>query len=380
MASDRPLGGTAVMVLAAGALASSGCFTFAGLELASDGGGGGGVASVGSTSDGAGGDGGGEPKNDPDAFLPMLDAAELCALAADCPLLAASIVASLGLPVVAVDAGPPARLSFSYAQCLDWLAAPIAPGRVGFDAQRELLIDVVASGCERGVALLPVEAIATALDPRCAGAPEPHCDEDDEGALVDCADGLVFHCDAAVFAPSSSCVAGDDGAPRCGIAAKTCGDADACDVDYAVACEDGVLQQYDCSSLGLGCGGGTCRGEDGDASCDRAEAGVQQCSPGGERATVCTGRFFSEVDCEALGLECVEVGDDIARCGDLAAEEAGRCEPYDPDVDVCDGDVLHTCVGGEPVDLDCGVIGRSCQAPYAKDGIDKSARCATFPF
>lgn len=359
-------------IFAAAWMAGAGCMTFAGEELqpaAEDAS----ATSVTSSGGGGGGDGGAAPTNDPEAYLPVLDAAELCAVAAECPLLGPSIVAAIGVPIVGIDALGP-RIDLSYSACLDWLSSPLARGRIGFEAQRELLYGVVAAGCAGGLAFLPIEGFG-AEDDRCDGQPAQRCEGD---VLLDCVAGLSRDCTSPPYSAATTCIETGDESATCGIA-HPCGDAEpSCDGSFAVGCAEDVLTAFDCATVGLGCSAstpGACGGQSGAASCAGDAFGQQACSPDGERATVCLGGFVGETDCDAVGLACVADGG-ASRCGDPARETSGeRCSPYDPEVDVCQGDVLHACIGGAHVDIDCPTIGRVCKAPLELGALHFSARC-----
>ena len=124
---------------------------------------------------------------------------------------------------------------------------------------------------------------------------------------------------------------------------------------------------------------GLCGGQSGAASCDPTAFGAQGCSADGERTSLCLGGVVGETDCDAAGLSCVDDGV-AARCGDPGGESSGgRCSPTDPDVDVCAGELLHACIGGTPVDVDCTAIGRKCQPAFSVDRLTLSARCALLP-
>jgi hypothetical protein len=357
------------------AAASAGCTTFVGAELRREDDDATSTSSASTGAGGEGGAGGGATANDPDAYLPVVDAAELCAMAGECPLFAASLVASIGVPIMAVRAAAPQRLTLSYSACLDWLASPLAEGRIGFETQRELLYDVLPSGCSGGLELLPIEAFGGG-DPRCEGVSGQSCDGD---RLVDCDAGLALACRAPPYSVATTCIETGEGTATCGIPSPCDGAPPSCDGTYSVTCTADVLSAFDCATIGLGCSDatpGACGGESGAASCAVDAFGDEACTPDGERATLCLGGAVGETDCDAAGLSCVDDGA-TARCGDPDAEASGeRCRPYDPDVDVCAGDVLHACIGGARVDVDCASFGRKCVPPFSLPNLALSARCA----
>jgi hypothetical protein len=353
------------------ALALAACTTFSGLKLEEGTGGGDAEGtSSSSASTGAGGAGGalGPPSG---AFLPLLEAAHVCALVAECPSLGPSLFASLGLPLVAFDAAAGAG-ELRFADCLDWLAAPLAEGRIGFAVQAEVLYCVAASSCDGVAVCLPVELLAEG-DDRCEeGAPPRRCEDD---LLIDCQTRAVVRCEPPLFSPGTGCVTLSDEDATCGIP-SSCDQPLDCSDTFAVICDGEVQTTRDCALHGLSCNTSAsetagCVAEDGAQACDPIELGEQRCSSDGERAYACVSPFRAQTDCSALGLDCEE-GGLAARC---VAPDA-TCAATDPDVDVCEGATLHTCVRGEPVDVDCAAIGRTCSPAVEGPSGSLSGRCA----
>lgn len=351
------------------ALWLAGCTTFVGEKLVPEGEGGATTTTASATTGGAGGEGAGSSRAT--SFLPLLDAAHVCSLIGECPALGASLVASMGLPVVAF-AGGSTELRFS--ACVEWLSMPLAEGRIGFAQQQEILFCVAASQCASAAACLPVEVLGL-LDPRCDAAdPETRCEDD---VLLTCGDvgGSAVRCGPPLFGPGSGCVEPDGGAARCGIEA-TCDDPLACDGSFAVTCgDDGVLAAVDCALFGLACSTDApatagCATEEGARACAASELGASTCSDDGERVYTCAGIANAQIDCDALGRTCAPDGTG-ARCG----SDGDTCGPRDPDVDTCEGTVLHACIEGQSVAIDCANIGRTCSAAVEEPGFSLSGRC-----
>ncbi len=362
MGTRRAKSATPARLLAAAALATAvaafACTSFDGLEPGSGG-----------APQGGGGAGGAEPPA-PTGFLPLLDAAELCSLVFRCPALGGSVLLSTGIPIVQVDAaGAPVISNFS--ACLDWLTAPIEPGRLGFDETRDVLICLAASStCAAAAAnCLPFEL---AEDPAaaCAAEPPTRC----EGSTsVACPAGITAHCAHDSFGPGSQCLTGTLGATACAVGACSVPEL-TCDEPYAFACEaTGLRTGLSCAAYGLSCApGGGCVASGGPSPC--ATLGQQRCDAGDRRVRTCavvteTGFAEAEVSCDALARTCVLEGGAAARC----ASASELCSPYDPDQNVCDMDTLRVCVQGEPAVIDCAALGKTCQ-PALMDG-SKTARC-----
>lgn len=339
----------------AGLLAA--CTAFDGLEPDR-----GGAASLGGGGAAAGGGGGDDPASQ--RLLPLLDAANVCALVHRCPTLGGSLVLSSGLPLVRVDpAGLPAVRNYS--ACIDWLRAPLALGHPGFEELRRLVLGVAASSvCEDAEAFLPVSVGASCADGISSCV-------DGETSLA-CPEGVTERCLRGLFAPGSTCL--DVGAVGCAVG-ECSADEISCDAPYAFRCAAGLRAGLDCSLFGLACEGGVgCVGVAGVAECAPDALGEQSCGLGERLARTCVRTFSSaelvasELDCDAMGQRCVVEGL-TARC----APDVGVCSPYDADVNVCDGTTIHLCVQGEPTSVDCATLGKTCE-PASPDGA-VSAHC-----
>jgi hypothetical protein len=70
--------------------------------------------------------------------------------------------------------------------------------------------------------------------------------------------------------------------------------------------------------------------------------------------------YYGRFDCAAVGAVCKSNGDAA-----LCAFATDDCTPWDPDVDICDGDghTIRVCVGGKRVSFDCASIGARCAVP-----------------
>ncbi|MFO0613936.1 MAG: hypothetical protein U0414_15195 [Polyangiaceae bacterium] len=175
------------------------------------------------------------------------------------------------------------------------------------------------------------------------------------------------HCKSKGFAPGSACFTGSDGVAACALGACSAPEV-SCDPSsdpgpaapsYVFSCDaSGLRSGVDCRAAGLVCdesaadlGQRGCVGATGKASC--SALGEAACL--GDRVRVCSGALTGEVDCAALGEACVYEGS-TARCAPTSAE----CSPFDADVNVCAGSVIHLCVGGKKADFDCATIGATC--------------------
>jgi hypothetical protein len=188
-------------------------------------------------------------------LLPTLDAAHLCSLVATCPTLGRSVVASTGLPLVDVEGGVETR---NFSACVDWLTLPLAapaasaatPARVGYDELRSMIVCMAASTSCTDATRCSLREIVDPGDPRCA-PPTTGCDG--QGNLLDCAAGVSQHCKTDLFAPDSTCTAGQ-GAVAC--APGLCAAPEvACDNGYLFTCGAAMQPKasLSCTVFGLVC-------------------------------------------------------------------------------------------------------------------------------
>lgn len=284
-------------------------------------------------------------------YLSLEDGARVCSLAFSCPMLSLALARSAG---VAVSAS-------SYSSCLHWLASPLPTNRYGLSEQRALLQCVAkAKQCSEALACAWFEPLAVG-DLRCAGQMGDRCDSSD--LLVDCDKGVVERCLSPSYTAFSECRLGLGSEGRCAISGCIP------DVFGPARCEDGAYLRCDpltnlklatdCHAIGQTCKEGAvgasavCTTADGLFPCDMP--GDSTCSPDGKRARVCDGSSASEFDCAAIGEHCVEDAEG-ARCA--KAEE--QCTPLGAGIDVCAGNLLTVCVGGQTKTIDCAAMGLSC--------------------
>jgi len=115
----------------------------------------------------------------------------------------------------------------------------------------------------------------------------------------------------------------------------------------------------DCNTVGLTCPEGAegadaqCATEDGVFPCD--EAGRAICAPDGTRVRVCDGALASEFDCAAMDAHCND-----EKAGGRCVGFNDSCTPDATGIDVCQGNIISLCIGGEKVTFDCAAVGLSC--------------------
>ena len=156
--------------------AASACTTFDGLSASSDGGVDAGVDQGVVVVDAA-----------PEAaalptYLSEGDAAKACALVFRCPLLASSVITSVAVPVDPTN----------FTLCMDWLAGPLPPNRVGIPIQSSIFQCIAnATTCSAAAACVPIENFLPG-DPRCADAGAGDAGKekcaDDGGTVLRCND------------------------------------------------------------------------------------------------------------------------------------------------------------------------------------------------
>ncbi len=334
------------------ALGATVCTTFNGLEAASavDGG-----IVVGSDA-GDGAADAGVP-----GYLPVAKAAKVCSTIFACPELARSIVYSMAIPVDGLN----------YSLCVDWLAGPIPPSRVGFGLQASTLECVAkADTCEQAGACLWVEYLAP-NDPRCADAGVPEAGDgvctDDGGTLLRCTSHYALHCASSYYAPGATCLQGSNNYTGCALE-QNCTAVTSCVGSVLTYCAiDNLKYSINCAYGGYGCG----VNEQSGYPCIPPDPTVQCNIPGATRCDsdivwVCDGLYESAFDCASMGASCSDT-EGSARC----VMPGSTCSPSDADINVCSGTSIDLCHGGRKSSFDCASIGRTC-VPGAQG---KSAHC-----
>jgi hypothetical protein len=287
----------------------------------------------------------------PQGYLPVAAAARLCSLVFQCPALAQSILASLAVPIDPVN----------YSLCMHWLAAPMPPDRVGFAVQAQAFACMAQGGtCAGAGSCLSLEDLAP-RDPRCADAGADAAERcgDDGGTVYRCSTGYLLHCGAAYYGPGSSCRTGADGTHWCATGTN-CAIAGSCIGTLLDYCGAGSNLTF-----GINCAydGYTCdlasNDDSGLANCNTGTL-YKPCNSAGTTCAgavveVCDGYDDSEFDCAALGETCV------AKAGPAVCVGTGdACTPFDSTVDVCTGDTIALCIGGQKQSFDCTSLGLKC--------------------
>ncbi len=340
------IGLTAAILLALGATV---CTTFNGLEAQPEG-----EAGV------VGGSGGASNDAGAPGYLSAAEAATACSTIFRCPELARSIIYSTAIPVD----------EFNYSTCMNWLAGPIPPNRVGFQLQADALRCVArATTCAEAGACLWIEYIDPS-DPRCADAGVPEGGDgtcaDDGGTVLYCASSYAVHCGTAYFAPGSTCLHGTGNNTGCA-QEQNCTVATTCVGSVLTYCGlDNLKYGLNCAYAGYACGFDTsgipCIPPDPGPQCQIA--GATSCA--GDVLQVCDGLYESVFDCAAMGAACSETGGST-RC---ATPNEG-CSSSDSNINVCAGTSISLCYGGKRSTFDCAAIGLSC-VPGAQG---KSSHC-----
>jgi hypothetical protein len=286
--------------------------------------------------------------NPPTNFLSLADGADVCSKVAACPELAASITLTGSVPIDPVN----------FSACMTWVAGPIPANRIGVAIQTNMLTCFAAAdSCLTAGSCLAFEIMAPG-DARCDGMmPLERCSTD--GLSVLYCDGFnqALNCANPVFAPGSTCLAGQNGALVCSFG-PTCNVINTCNGPVHEFCtfEPQLPVGFDCAASGNTCG---VDATSGGADC-LTDGRLQLCSGtgsdcDGDRVTVCNGDVLSVYDCADMGGTCSkELGS--PRC----VRPSDTCTPFDPDVNVCTGSSIKLCVGGEKVDFDCASLGKTC--------------------
>jgi hypothetical protein len=346
----------AALGLAAGAFAA--CTTFDGLSAREGG------NPPPNDSGHPGDSGGSDSPVQPDAtpkqtsFTSLQDAVKICALAMQCPKLPQSVQASLAIPLDTMN----------FSLCVDWLAGPLPPNRVGV-ANQATELQCVAKGqtCLGALACISQEFLDD-TDPRCKGLPDAGLDAapgtyqycDDGGSVVRCDPQFlhdVLHCNSGYYSPGSTCTRGSDGTKTCSSGADC--PQTTCSGNLLVFCGiNNTHQGQNCAIEGLTCGEDvtddsgipTCLTTDRYVSCS-----AQGTDCAGPAATVCDGFQRSQFDCDALGGTCTKAAG-TARC----KRPNDACAPDDPTINQCSATTISLCVGGKATSIDCATVGLKC--------------------
>jgi hypothetical protein len=346
----RPGRATAVLVVgAASALAiaaAASCTTFDGLTVPA--------------ADAAAGDGAFDapaPEAPPSeasvaqGYLPLAEAARVCSLVFQCPLLASSILTSVAVPVDTLN----------YSLCMHWLAGGIPSDRVGFAVQAQTFTCMAqGSTCAQAGACLSIENLGPG-DPRCAdaGADAAERCADDGGTVLRCADGYVLHCGASYYAPGSQCLVGADGTHWCALSTN-CTVQPSCIGPLLDYCGQGnnLNESVNCAVDGYTCDVAS-NDDSGLPNCNTGSL-MALCSTAGTSCAgtvvdVCDGYQISEFHCAALGGTC-----STHSGSSLCVRSDDQCTPFDPGVNTCSGSALSLCVGGRKQQVDCASLGMTC--------------------
>jgi hypothetical protein len=305
------------------------------------------------------------PSSDAGPEATPTDAARFCSLLFQCPHLADAVALSIALPVDL----PSSPLGFS--ACMDWVAGPIDPERLGLQAQRDLLSAVAGeTTCAAAGAALPVQ-------PADAG---PTCGLTcaDPNELSSCTpEGGTFllPCATPYFGQSGACFPYDAGA--------LCVSTGACDAGLSCASAstlvdclpptNSTFESYDCTLTARAC---SVLGKGGLADCVLPGHNTSPC-PLHDRRDTCDGTSVlacaggltaqTEFDCSAVGRTCGVSSAGDARC----VGSADTCTPFDSTQNVCSESHITVCIGGVPSSFDCDTIGKSCLA----GGASQTAHC-----
>lgn len=293
-------------------------------------------------------------------FLSLADAARVCSKVVTCPELDYAIGFSLLLPMEPT----------TFSTCVDVLAGPLPPGRSGKAEQTESLTCVAkATNCAAAAACLPYE-FPLPGDPRCqlgtggadagadggGGSSNPSRCSGDGKSVLHCGYDMIVHCGHGHFG-ESSCVVDSNDVPRC-VAATTCTvNAPMCSSTTSMWCDavDKFTYETNCGYWGAGCGADQATGS---YFC-LVNGAIPECSTDGVqcvsgRVRACYGGYFGDIDCPVMGSTCNPYP--MPHCSPPSA----ACKQTDSDLNVCQGSQLALCVGGKRQTLDCASIGLGC--------------------
>jgi len=291
----------------------------------------------------------------PPTYLTIEDAARVCALVFKCNQLSSSIASSTTVPTDPTN----------FSNCMDWLAGPISPTRVGFALQQQVFQCLTTqTTCQGAGSCLSLEDIDS-TDPRCAGVNlDASVDGggqicgDDGGSVFKCNFLYILHCNAAYYERGSHCLWGSENAYWCAIdTACPAGTCQSSLLDYCAG--DNLHEGVNCPVAGYTCGidpeAGYANCLTGTSSIGCNSAGATICN--GDKVQVCDGVNAAQFDCTSFcgGGKC-DTTNGPARC----VRPSDTCTPFDPAENQCSGTTLSICVGGHQTSVDCAAVGLQC--------------------
>jgi hypothetical protein len=295
-------------------------------------------------------------------YLSMSEAAKFCSELSECsePNLLLALTYIVGIPLDATN----------YSACMNWIAGPLPPDRIGIPYQRSVLSCIAEAKDCTAASACNANDFFQANDPRCAGMLDAGLDS----GIEVCADGTkealrcdvfdILHCDNKYFA-GSKCMIDEDGSRWCA-SGTNCNIESQCVGSVLDYCGQSSILEFsiDCSTAGLTCGSDPktgnvdclTNGKDnicGDTTMGQAPGGTSSCD--GSTVLFCNYSWQSPFNCGSMGATC-DGTHPLAFC--KRADDV--CTPYDVTVNKCDGTKVKLCVGGQNVDFDCASIGKTC--------------------
>jgi hypothetical protein len=300
------------------------------------------------------------------SFLDLPTAARLCALTFQCPGLAAAVEASLVIPLDT----PTMPLNFS--GCMDWLAGPVDPGRLGLAQQRTILRAIAGqSTCPAAFASSPAQPVITdaaCKTDTCSGAELQSCTSGGSFAIA---------CGAPLFSTAGTCTVPPLSGVGICVTEGTCSPGLSCTgtgnptptlldcykLGTSYTAYDCTLSGRECDKTAADC---VAPGKDTAPCTDRLARDA--CDTDGTSVLHCAGGLLAEteIDCAATGRAC-STASGVARCVDPSTDQ---CTPFDAngDVNACVGveagglaTAISLCVAGRKTSFDCASIGLTCQ-------------------
>ncbi len=304
--------------------------------------------------DGFAGDGGADSGFNQTGFISLDAAVKFCSKALTCVNLPKSTITSLHVPVDGSN----------FAACVSWVAGTIPQDRPGIAVTAKALECAAnADSCATASACMWFEYVS-ANDPRCVGytgGMNGQCSPT-KTATLDCSLGFIAHCDNPFNYTGSSCLQSSMGVYFCAVSSGLCASTDAgvgpspCQGTFYTYCQGGLLVGFDCNVQGMDCSSPGCTTNGVYKSC--TGTAVVTCGDSSKRVEVCDGLVQSEVNCDTLGGSCDVSGTNVPRC----ITPSDTCSPYDTDENVCTGDVISLCVGGQKLQYDCSSVGLHCKS------------------
>jgi hypothetical protein len=306
------------------------------------------------------------------SYLSLSQAGAVCSLTFQCPGLVASIAASIGLVLTPLTG----KQSFAY--CMNALAGPVDPNRLGLETQRAMLSAIAgANGCQEAINATFVQLVVADADSgpctpgeSCNGDYQVTCAGSPPTAFQSSCDSPLLHSDPEA---GTSCITflHDGGTfARCNQDAGCNGIAFTCQGDTVLWCDTSVRldSTFDCTVTGRSCTDTVGLAHCQDICLDTngfawgcSNSAIRYCAgPSIQAAFPCTANRACLIDSMTSAPYCKGPND--------------TCTPFDSTLGACQGSTISLCINGAPATFDCTKLPMQTCLP-ANDKANQLVHC-----